>query len=193
LCLIDSFTIQAQNALLKAIEEPDPETFFILTAQQEKAVLSTIRSRCRHFRFPLWPHGMVEKYLVQQGISSAEAKHLSALSGGSPGRAMQIHADPQILQVQRLVEETFLSIRNQKDFVSASQKLKDARNLADSILDYLEIAAITQIDRQTTLVSDNLFTQKLLGCVLTARKYRTSNVSWQAVVDMMLLTILEES
>lgn len=40
-------TPQASNALLKSIEEPPPETYFILTAQSKDSVLRTIRSRCQ--------------------------------------------------------------------------------------------------------------------------------------------------
>ncbi|MCP4722681.1 MAG: DNA polymerase III subunit delta', partial [Desulfobacteraceae bacterium] len=47
----DKMNVQAQNALLKVLEEPPENTFFILTATQLAPLLPTILSRCRQIRF----------------------------------------------------------------------------------------------------------------------------------------------
>lgn len=44
--------VQAQNALLKELEEPPQNTFFILMARERSGLLPTIVSRCRTLRFP---------------------------------------------------------------------------------------------------------------------------------------------
>lgn len=48
----DQMNVQAQNALLKELEEPPQNTFFILLARERAGLLPTILSRCRPLRFP---------------------------------------------------------------------------------------------------------------------------------------------
>lgn len=191
--LADTFTIPAQNALLKAIEEPDPDTYFLLTARQEKAVLPTIRSRCRHLRFPLWPNETIAQQLMDRGLEKNKAQQLAALSGGSPGRATQLLTDPNAAQVQALAEDTILSLKSLKDVPEASAKLRDAKDLQEPLLDYVEHAACALINRESPISPDNQFAKRLITSVLDARRYLASNVSWQAVADMMLLQITEDT
>lgn len=47
----DLLTLEAQNALLKLLEEPPPRTLIILVAQHLEALLTTVRSRCRAIYF----------------------------------------------------------------------------------------------------------------------------------------------
>lgn len=47
----DQMNVQAQNGLLKVLEEPPGHTFFVLIARHRSKLLPTILSRCRHLRF----------------------------------------------------------------------------------------------------------------------------------------------
>jgi len=190
--LMDTFTPAAQNALLKAVEEPDESTCFILTAIQEKAVLPTIRSRCRQVRLPLWPPDMVEELLISRGIPEQEAQDLSALCGGSPGKALQIREDEMFWTVRNAADGSIFSIRDIRGFPAASALLKDVRDSADLLLDYAENAALKSIDRGNPDNENTLRARRILEAVLFSRKLRASNISWQAAADEILLNILEE-
>lgn len=189
---VDIFTPAAQNALLKAVEEPDEATFFILTAVQEKAVLPTIRSRCRHVRMPLWPQNMIEEWLIARGVPSPEAPELAALCGGSPGKAMQIRDDEGFWAVRKAAEQSIFAVRDVHGFPAASAILKDQRDRADLLLDYAENAAMRSIDPKVPDNEKTIRARRILEAVLTARKHRASNVSWQAAADEILLSSLEE-
>ncbi len=62
----ETMNTQAQNALLKMLEEPPGHTFFVLTADQTDRLLPTILSRCRKIRFKPLTAGQVADYLVRQ-------------------------------------------------------------------------------------------------------------------------------
>ena len=49
----DQLNVNAANALLKVLEEPTPNTQFLLVAEALYALPATIRSRCSHFRLPI--------------------------------------------------------------------------------------------------------------------------------------------
>jgi DNA polymerase III delta' subunit len=104
LILIDGaevMTAEAQNALLKVIEEPPQRTMFVLVAERPDALLSTVRSRCRHVYFPSWPAAAIARHLVDtHGLPSATAAGLAEAADGAPGRAIQLAAQPELAAAQ---------------------------------------------------------------------------------------------
>src|SRR5205085_61007 len=79
------------NKLLKLIEEPPPNTLFMLVAETESLVLPTIVSRCQLLRIPSLETGEVETALVQRNkIAPALARQAAAVSEGNYREAMQV-------------------------------------------------------------------------------------------------------
>ncbi|PKK39619.1 DNA polymerase III delta prime subunit [Clostridiaceae bacterium JG1575] len=91
----DLLTVQAQNALLKTIEEPPEGVFFILTTTTSDALLPTIRSRCAlHALRPL-PKETMRAYLeTVHALNGAPLEEALAISMGIPGRADAFLTDP---------------------------------------------------------------------------------------------------
>jgi DNA polymerase III delta prime subunit len=84
-------TDAAQNAFLKTLEEPPPDTVLILVTSEPSTLLSTIHSRCAGVVFDALPVPRVERFLAEtQGVPRDEATMLATLSGGSPGRALAL-------------------------------------------------------------------------------------------------------
>lgn len=189
---VDAFTPQAQNALLKAIEEPDPATYFLLTCQNERAVLSTIRSRSQMLRMPPWQDALIQEVLAEKGVPAKEANDLAAMAGGSPGKALAIRDDSEFWSLKALVDDTVLNRSGIKGFPAASRRLKDEKDKAELILDYLEGEALRNNRLAAGPDTKYKASQTLLEAVLTARRQQASNLSWQAVIDSLLLTTLEE-
>jgi DNA polymerase III delta' subunit len=79
----------AQNALLKLLEEPPPGVTLILCADDEECLLPTVRSRCVRVRLGSVPIRQVETWLVQLGLADAPtAARLAHLAAGRPGLAL---------------------------------------------------------------------------------------------------------
>ena len=79
----------ASNALLKTFEEPHPDTYFILLSSQPQRLLPTILSRSCEIHFHPVAASLTEDWLGKLGKSSDEARLLSLLADGSPGKALQ--------------------------------------------------------------------------------------------------------
>lgn len=92
ICLIDGaeqFNPAAANALLKTLEEPQPNTLIILLSSQPEALLSTIRSRCQRLPFQRLPKLRLTEILADRlELSETEAAVLAALSDGSFKKAL---------------------------------------------------------------------------------------------------------
>ncbi len=82
---------QAQNALLKSLEEPPPRIIFILITSQKEKLLPTIISRCREIIFEPLSNEAVKQVLTEKfGIESKLAKKVSSFSDGSVTQAVQL-------------------------------------------------------------------------------------------------------
>ncbi len=79
----DLMTVQAQNALLKMIEEPPDRTVFILMAKSESGLLPTILSRCRTIRFKQLSSQQVRQYLIGEYGADPELAHIACETAGA--------------------------------------------------------------------------------------------------------------
>lgn len=86
----EMMTVEAQNALLKSLEEPPAHTHFILTTSRPNRLLPTVRSRCRTAYFGPLPRETITSYLEDQGIGSPDGLDIAALARGSMKRAIEI-------------------------------------------------------------------------------------------------------
>lgn len=80
---------QAQNALLKTLEEPAGRTLIILLTDQPGALLPTIRSRSQMVRFSALPEELVQKELQKRGVDAKTAAAASQVARGSLGTALK--------------------------------------------------------------------------------------------------------
>ena len=87
----DALIDQAQNALLKSLEEPPPATVFVLTSAAPDALLRTVRSRTMRLTFGRLTSDEVEQLLVRDHQREpAEARRLAGLADGSVGAALEL-------------------------------------------------------------------------------------------------------
>jgi len=101
----DRMNPQAQNALLKTLEEPPGQSKIILTSAKPQAFLGTILSRCQRVDFKPVPLSNIQKLLqAKTDLDEASAHLIAALSQGSPAQALD--TDPEeIIQRRDYVAE----------------------------------------------------------------------------------------
>ena len=87
----DTLEPQAQNSLLKSLEEPPPGTIFILTSAVPGALLPTVRSRCMRLRFGRLTSAEVASALMRDHErSEIDAREAAPLADGSIGQALAL-------------------------------------------------------------------------------------------------------
>jgi DNA polymerase-3 subunit delta' len=85
----DSMVVQAQDALLKTLEEPPPGSIFILVSVMADSLLPTVRSRSYRLRFGRLSEAEVTEVLRERhNLSETDARAASAVADGSVGRAL---------------------------------------------------------------------------------------------------------
>lgn len=78
----DALNVNAANALLKNLEEPPPQTLFLLVAHRWHHLLPTVRSRCQHVPLPPPAPAAARDWLAAQGVSDPGLA--LAQAGGAP-------------------------------------------------------------------------------------------------------------
>ena len=83
------------NKLLKLIEEPPPNTLFILVAENESLLLPTIVSRCQMIKIPMLETSDIETALIDNKIDPLKARQVAATAEGNYREALQLlqHAE----------------------------------------------------------------------------------------------------
>jgi DNA polymerase-3 subunit delta' len=100
----DSMNRNAQNALLKILEEPPKNALLILIAHRAGALIPTIRSRARFINFSPLPDAIMKDLLVRANpaMSAQDMNALINLSGGSFGKALQYSHDNAVETLNNL-------------------------------------------------------------------------------------------
>jgi DNA polymerase III subunit delta' len=87
----DALVAQAQNALLKTLEEPPSASIFILVSAMADALLPTVLSRCPRLRFgPLSAADVAGALIANHGYADADARAAASDADGSIGRALEM-------------------------------------------------------------------------------------------------------
>ncbi len=125
ICLIDGaeqFNPAAANALLKTLEEPQPNTVIILLSSHPEKLLTTIKSRCQRLPFQRLPKQRMTDILANRlNLPETEAAVLAALSEGSFKKALGQNKD-LYLEKRRDLLRALLALSSGSTISSESPK-----------------------------------------------------------------------
>ena len=143
----DKMNEEAQNALLKTLEEPPEYAVILLLAQNTGAFLQTILSRCVTLRILPLDNAVIRDYLIKKlEIPDYYAKLCAAFSNGSIGRAVKYAASEQFSEAREKVLGIVKNITNmsQSDIATALSDMNPSKDAESSLSfdDYLDLFGI---------------------------------------------------
>ena len=103
---------EAQNALLKSIEEPRPNTVFFLLTKDRTKLLPTVQSRAVKLKTQPLPPQTIRQELGKISSDSEGIENAILLCGGSLGKAYEILGDPGFLEARKKVLSYFEALMN---------------------------------------------------------------------------------
>ncbi len=123
----DEMNLNAANSLLKHLEEPPPQTIFLLVSHAPGRLLPTIRSRCRVLRLQPLADSDVGRVLedIVDDLDDADRDALVRMAGGAPGRALSM-AEPGVAAL----ETTMVQLATMPAAEADAAALALARSLA---------------------------------------------------------------
>lgn len=136
----DKMTVQAQNALLKTIEEPPEGVYLILLSDSLENILDTIQSRCQVYKLTPLSKDEVLEYidLKYPEISEQDKQAVIAYCTGIPGKIDRFLGDEGLKNLRGICIDLFEDIINRSnDIVIKYQEV--LKNLKDEKIEFLDI------------------------------------------------------
>jgi DNA polymerase-3 subunit delta' len=105
----------AANSFLKLLEEPPPQTVFLLTTSRPEQLLPTIVSRCQRLRFdPLLPESIETALVEREDVDPDAAAMLARMADGSYSHALDLAQNEALMAGRELVLDYFRAAYTQK-------------------------------------------------------------------------------
>ena len=127
----------AQNALLKTLEEPPAGVVIVLCADDEDRLLPTIHSRCARIRLGTVGRREIEEWLAERGDGDPPtAARVARLAGGRPGLALAYATEPDAVAARAEIDRSLVDILSTRPHVrlgAMKPLLARARALADAL------------------------------------------------------------
>ena len=208
----ESMTIEAQNALLKTLEEPPEYAIIILITSNKESLLDTIKSRCEIIKF--LPISIVDlnNYLIIKGIDKNRAQLLSTFARGSIEKAIEL-SESADFAIMRDEIQTYIVILLDKDMIdileipASMEKYKnDSINVLDMLINYfrdmmllkekVDKSMIINIDKITFIQNMSkkiTYSQvsKIIDIIEDTKKKIRSNCNFNISIQVMALNIYE--
>lgn len=150
-CLIENaemMTAEASSSLLKILEEPPSDLYFILLAEQARLLFDTIVSRCQRYNIRPLNFSELKNLLVHEhNLSGEKADLLARISGGRPGLAFDLLEDDKF--EERYREAKTLAYNLAAGCDSARQLISWANYLSEKedLVQFLELLCLFYRDK----------------------------------------------
>lgn len=209
----EKMTVQAQNALLKTLEEPPAYAVIILLTSNLEMMLPTILSRCVVLNMKPVPDAMVKSYLMKElQIPDYKADVCTAFARGNLGKAKALAASEEFDNIKTEAVSLLKYIRDMDitDIVSAIRKISEYKI---DINDYLDILSVWYRDvllfKATNDANHLIFKDEIqyirkvadqsayegieiiLDALEKAKARLRANVNFELTMELLLLTIKE--
>ena len=209
----EKMNVQAQNALLKTIEEPPAYAIILLLTSNADAFLPTIRSRCVTLNLKVVPDKMIKKYLMEQrSVPDYQADVCVAFAQGNVGKAIALASSEDFNELKSAAVQLMKRIKD-IDLYELTEAVKQISEFKLQINDYFDIMMIwyrdillykATLDVHSLIFKDEDYDIKkqaskssyngietILNALEKAKLRLNANVNFDLVMELLLLTIKE--
>lgn len=210
----DKMTPQAQNALLKTIEEPPSYAVIMLMTNNAEGLLPTILSRCVRLDLKAIQDNLVKNYLMERlHIPDYQAEVDTSFAQGNIGKAEAAATSEDFAVMTRNVLQ-ILKYVNDMEVYELVDAMKELAPNKDNVYDYLDLFLLWFRDvlmfKATREVDNLVFKQeinlikaqarersyegleKILDAIEKAKTRLRANVNFDLVMELLFLTIREK-
>ena len=209
----EKMTPQAQNALMKTLEEPPAYAVILLLTTNASVLLDTIRSRCVLLNLKPVPDEKVRRYLMEHlEIPDYQAEICVAFAQGSIGKAVTLASSENFNAIKASAMHLMSTVK-EKDINDVINTVKEVQQYKVDIRDYLDILAVWFRDvlyfkatrdvdgvifkdqlkniRKSASTSSYEGLEQILNAIQTAKTRLDANVNFDLTMELLFLTIKE--
>ena len=211
----EKMTVQAQNALLKTIEEPPSYAVIILITTNQEAFLPTILSRCVQLKLKPLKDFTVKSYLTDHlGVAERDAELCAAFARGNLGKAIYLASSEEF---QLMYQKVMNLVKNvgQMDISMLLECIMEMKNENYDIGEVLDLMQLWYRDVLMYKVTKDMNLlifkdeyklinemgqkvgyaglEEILGAIDKAKARLEANVNMELVMELLLLTMKNPS
>lgn len=209
----EKMTVQAQNALLKTLEEPPEYAVILILTTNVEALLPTILSRCVVLNMKPVPDAKVKKYLMEElSVPDYKANICVAFARGNIGKAKLLASSEEFEKVkdEAITLVKYINDMEINEIVKAIKKITEYKF---DVNDYLDILSVWYRDvllyKATKDINSLIFKDELqqirrvadrstyegietiVNALQQAKRRLEANVNFDLTMELLLLTIKE--
>lgn len=184
----DKMTKEAQNCLLKTLEEPPEFIVIILITSNENLMLNTIKSRCTKINFNRLTNEDIINLLNNKFNKTEVSQNIINASEGSIGKALQFEEKKEIYNA---VDDILSNISN-IDLITLINKAEVIYQSKNDILDILNYINVVLCNKMKENYLNN---KKYINSIEIVEKTKTklnSNSNYDMSIDFLLFKVWEE-
>lgn len=179
----DTMTVEAQNCLLKTLEEPPEYSTIILICSNENNLLSTIKSRCTRMYFEPISEENIKKY-IETNCENKISENVINLSQGSIGKAIKLSENQELYEnIEKILN--YLDKKDLIDIIQMSDIIYKSKEEISSILEYINVILLE-------LSKKNIKYINCINIIEETKKRLKANSNYDMCIDNMLFNIWEE-
>lgn len=187
----EKMTEEAQNSLLKTLEEPPEYIIIILITSNENKLLNTIKSRCIKINFENIDTKDMLEYISREQIMEKPSASLLTMCNGSIGKLIKIK---QNLEEYNIVEQDIKNLINGKiqnivKMLNQFDILYKSKEIIMDLLDYMTVIIYEYINDNKDYRKKFL---NLISIIENTKKKLMSNTNYDMCIDELLLKMWEE-
>lgn len=180
----DKMTTEAQNCLLKTLEEPPEYITIILICSNENNLLSTIKSRCTRIYFEPIEIEKVKNYIIENNLFENANEEVLELSQGSIGKALKLLEHQSLYEnLEKILE--YLVDKDLIDIISMSEEIYKSKDDIYSILEYMNVFSLK-------LSKKNIKYIRCIEIIEETKKRIKANSNYDMSIDNLLFNMWEE-
>ncbi len=206
-------TVEAQNALLKTIEEPPEYAVIFLLTTNSEAFLPTILSRCTTLKLkPLYDQAIKTYLKEHEKVSEHQADVCAAFARGNLGRAVALASSEEFVRMQEIVLELLKHVNTMeiREMSAVLKEIKSANLNVEDCLDFMQLwyrdVLMFKATRDTSMfifkdeyryikeIADHSSfdgIEKILKAIEKAGVRLRANVNYEVAMELMLLVMKE--
>ena len=187
---VEKMTEEAQNSLLKTLEEPPEYMVIILITSNENKLLNTVKSRCIRINFTGLSKQDITKYAGAHQINII-SQNLLEMCGGSIGKLEKINENIDDYNSLELATNKLIDgkLKNVVEEMNCFNILYESKEIIQDLLDYMTVLIYLHISKEKDYRQKFLNTIKLIE---ETKQRLNSNTNYDMSIDNLLFKTWEE-
>lgn len=179
----DRMTPEAQNCLLKTLEEPPEYIVIILICSNENNLLSTIKSRCTRLHFDKIENSEILDYINKNEPDKNISPNIIEFAQGSIGKALKLSENLEMYEnIEKLIEQ--MKSKDLIDIMKSAEQLYKSKEEIDFILEFINVILLKFGKQEHKYV-------KCIDIVEKTKKRIKANSNYDMCIDNLIFNMWE--